>query len=106
MENFISQNGLINKLNTFSEDDKSVFNIEKINNEQLIDFVYKHINKDNIYSILLRGSCATGRQNSKSDIDLLILYEGNDNTIVVHDDNLRYHIDSFFMYNMVFLSHA
>ena len=95
MKNFISQNELISKLNAYNEDDKSVFNIEKINNEQLIDFVYKHINKDDICSILLRGSCATGRQNSKSDIDLLILYEGNDNAIVVHDDDLRYHITLF-----------
>ena len=90
------QNKFINKLNDYIRDDTSVFDIEKIKQERLIDFVYKHYDSKGIYSILLRGSCATRRQNPKSDVDLLILYEGENKTIVIHDDNnLRYHITLF-----------
>ena len=95
MRNFISQNELINRLNAYIEDNKSIFNNEKINDHQLIDFVYKHFDSNDIYSILLRGSCATGRQNPNSDIDLLVLYKGNYKVINIHDNNLRYHITLF-----------
>ena len=93
MTNVDKQNRLISKLNDCIKDNVSVFNSSKIISEQLINFVYEHFDSSSVYSILLRGSCATNRQNPHSDIDLLILYEGEYKTLVIHDENnLRYHI--------------
>lgn len=90
------QNRLINKLDNYIKDNISIFNDSKISKEQLINFINKNIKDNSICSILLRGSLATNRQNKHSDIDLFILYEGKNKSIVIHDENnLRYHITMF-----------
>lgn len=87
---------LINELNNLIESNKSSFCDYKPKDKDVIDITFKHLNKDNIVCILLRGSFANNRHNQNSDVDIVVIEKTIDiNELTIHNNGLRYHFDIF-----------
>lgn len=94
---------LLDRLNNLIEKNKTVFCDYKETDEEIIDNVFDHLDKDNIICILLRGSFACGRNNPHSDVDIVVIEKNIDKREISFNSHkgLKYHLN---MHNESFLS--
>ena len=95
--NKINEDLLIEKLNNHIARNKTAFCNHEISNSEIVDNVFKHIDKDKNVCLLLRGSYANARNNSYSDVDVVAVQsDGNIDDVSFHDNNgVRYHTNVF-----------
>ena len=94
MSTTINEKALLERLDEYKQEHSSAFYDKEITDEQMLSSLKEHIEFDNVITILLRGSRATGRNNPYSDVDIVVIKEKNSyQTITFKDINgVRYNI--------------
>lgn len=95
--NCCNEDCLLNKLDNLIEKNKINFCDYKITDEEIVESVFKHLNKENIICLLLRGSYANDRYNPYSDIDVVVIERIVNNTELSFYDKkgFKYHLNIF-----------
>lgn len=93
----INDDLLLNIINKYIDDTSSGYFDGIIDDTEILGNVYKHIDKNNINAVLLRGSRATNRNNPESDVDVVVLAKiVQPRSIIFKDSNrVRYNIRIF-----------
>ena len=96
MDNY-DEKYLLKKLDDLIEKNKSSYCDYEITDKEIIDEVFKHLDKNNIVCILLRGSFANNRNNPYSDVDAVAIVKTIDNEVLSFHNNkgIRYHLNIF-----------
>ena len=96
MDNY-DEKYLLKKLDDLIENNKSSYCDYEITDKEITDEVFKHLDKNNIVCILLRGSFANNRNNPYSDVDAVAIVKTIDNEkLSFHNDRgIRYHLNIF-----------